>query len=304
MDASMVFSRSGTLEDDTGLFVLEGANKDFLLSSATVGLMGRSPTGYEFQSTAVFQEDRVGGGPLFINKRQGYSKKKEHMSILLHNATKTADGSEDLSRVAKLSHGVYGQMSIKKLAEKKYVTDFFGISPAERAIKVVLRECGVATKRTVLFALGVPPGSGGKSWVVSPYGFSWVEDKNILVAGEMSDLDVLDTKVLGTKIFPYFLVTNAVPFFSGHRKRAPDEPHPKILQFSPDAESSYSWNLAGETIKSMLRSDDMGYGFSFLKSLLEATERHGEKSKVRVETCFGLSDQVVSLDDDTLEEMF
>jgi hypothetical protein len=300
------------------LFILEGTPAETKVDSAQISAACASREGHIFFNSAGAGE--VYAPSLnFINKQQGYNTKVDLMSIQIHNINNSLAGapaSVGLSQAVNLLHGVYGQVRIKKIGDKKFVTDFFGISPADRVLKVILRETQMdkTFKRIVFFVLGIPPEEGGRTWVASPVGFPWVMAEDAWIHGESTDIQALRERLSvfskGKDLFPYLMVTNAIAIFLGREHPPAGENVPKFLRFSPSVSDDVFWSTTSDAIQNTIKESCSSLpvkespllnGFSYLEKLLEKTDGTIE---VRVSTCFGLTEQLVSIDADSIEEMF
>jgi hypothetical protein len=294
MSSSVVFARSGQLDEVTALFVLGGSREQFLLDARTVTSVGAKRTTYEVNSPSVFREDK-GNPPTWINKGDNYFSKREQFAFLIGQLGRTND---DLLRAVEArGEAVYGQLGIQKIADKRFVTEWCGISPSASAIKIVMRQLNVATKRTVLFATGVPPHQGGNTWMCAPQGMHWVTSpKNIIHPGVPQDIEraSLDGQ---PKNYLFFLVTNAIPFISGHLARSGDEKYPRILRFGPDPDRELGADFANYFMSratGTTRSNDLFTGTLLVQNRVTDD---GKLVKVDAGGVFGISEGLVTLDD-------
>lgn len=300
MDNSLVIARSGIPDEGTGLFVLEGSRGQFMLDDKTVDIIGNSPSGHEFQSAVVHKQDDS-NPPAWINKTTGYADLVK-MSIRLHKATGGHLGWDNLNQGA---FGLYGQCHMHKVAARRYITEWAGLAPKTRAMRIILRQMNVATKRTILLALGVPPHRGGRTWAFCPTGFNWIDERNISLKGGANDLALIrnDPENL------YLLATNAVAFISGHRGRARDEEHPRILRFNLSGLPAAEYDAQIRSFMNLMTTSgkgiDRGKAFLWGGTTIEGMVAQAIKAGVGVAGVaaqFGLD--IVSIEGDIDEDMF
>jgi len=281
------------LDEVTALFVLTGTREKFLLDERTVVAVGSKRTPYEVNSPSVFREDKS-NRPAWINQGDNYHSKRASFAMLVSQLGKT--NSELLAAIERRGDAAFGQLLMTKIADKRFVTEWCGISPRSQAIKVVLRKLGLATTRTILFATGIPPHLGGNTWMCAPQGFDWVTSpKNIIHPGTPTDIEKASYD-RANKNYLFLLITNAIPFISGHLARASDEKFPRILRFGQEPNPSLGADFANYfmSIASMTRSTDLFNGTLLIQN------RVTDDGKVVVVSSggvFGISESLVTLDD-------
>jgi hypothetical protein len=209
------------LDDETGLFVLQGSLENFDLPANTLSILQGERKLAEFNSQVPFRDNK-GYGPMFLNKTTGWFRnpKLRQQFIDLMVGDKGA-------KITDLDVSMYDAHHTHKIAERRFVNEFSGVAGNLHRLKVILRQQGVGTKRVILFYTGVPPEVGGRTWVVSPHGFPLKEIPKY-VAVECEDIFGIPY-VRNPKQFLWFAITNAMPFVSNSRLRARDEPEPRML---------------------------------------------------------------------------
>jgi hypothetical protein len=303
MDTSFVVGRTGSIDDETGLFVLEGSRESFMLTPETVAAVGGSRERCEVNSGAPFREDKAAAvRPVWLNQAPTYGRTVDGFSEILKDLIEDAQdavgkrGSPyDLKDIDQSLEGAYHQLHMKKLRERRYITEWAGISPEARALKVIGKQQGMSTKRIVLFATGVPQHRGGRTWLVTNSGFSWWNGTSKVVVDSGGDLDL--TQAVAGEDFLFFAVTNAVPFIAGHRKLQRDENNPRILEYTLDGKSY------DETIEDTIAN--MVFGASNIIETTTAIQKlymAGKKSGAVQAPArdFGLGKSVINLGDEDM----
>ena len=305
MNTSFVIGRTGSINDETGLFVLEGPREAFMLSSKTVSAVGGSRDKCEVNSGVPFKEDKSAAvRPAWINQLPTYSKSAEVFAIDVKDVLEDAraslgrPGGIELKDMDNAQEGIYTQLRMKKLRERRYVTEWAGLSPESRALKVIGKQHGMATKRIILFATGVPQRLGGRTWLVTNNGFTWWngQSKVVLRGGDDNDLE---QSVSGTD-FLFFAVTNAVPFISGHRKLQRDEDNPRILRYMV-GDKQYDDEVE-QAVASMVNGTAT---IVDVASTIRTLHRHGKAGKAggAVDTptnSFGIDESIINLQDEDI----
>lgn len=221
---SYILGRTGSCDDTTGLFVLEGGLTDYKTTRKTLESIAASRDGYEINSRLPFEDGQRNPNVQFLNKTRLHSKRGADWGQSM-----TFSGSSGLQIKSLMTNpdSVIYTFATKKIADRRYINEVVGLIPKERVIKTILRAKGVATKRIILFGSCIAPEDGGALWIVSPHGFPWRDTKkHILDEGTDEDLEMC----LSSKNFLFFGMTGSVPFISGHRQRQPDEEWPRILR--------------------------------------------------------------------------
>ena len=295
MSSSLVFARSGALDEGTALHVLAGTREQFLLEGRTVNAVGNKRTTYEVNSPSVFREDKA-NGPRWINQLDGYHGKRDSFGFLMGQLGQT--NAEIMRAMDRRDEGVFGQLAMVKIADKRFVTEWCGLSPKSSAIKIVMKQLNVATKRTVLFATGVPTHSGGNTWMCAPQGMDWVSSpKNIIHPGIPTDIEKASLDRAKSN-YLFFLITNAIPFISGHLSRSSDEKFPRILRFGHDPQEKDVLGADFATyfasVAALPRSTDIFNGTLLIQNRVT---NDGKIVKVATGGVFGISESLVTLDD-------
>ena len=219
MTVSYVVGRTGMLDDETGLFVLQGDSSQFDIPTNTLSILQGERKLSEFNSQVPFRDNKT-NGPVFLNKTPGWfrnPKMRQQFLDLMVGAGNNLSG---------LDTSMYDAHKTHKIADRRFVNEFAGVTGTLYKLKIILRQQGVGTKRVILFYTGVPPAEGGRTWAVSPHGFEGVTHKHI--AHECDNIMEMPIPHVPEK-FLWFGITNAVPFVSNSKMRARDEPHPRML---------------------------------------------------------------------------
>jgi hypothetical protein len=220
-----MFGRTGSVDDTTGLFVLEGGLSDYKITRDVIEQVANCRDGYEINSRIPFEDGQGNPNVQFLNNTELHCKDPGDWGRDIRNLN--GGSGADYSVIATAAKSPIHTFSTRKIADRRYINEVVGIIPRERVLKTILRAKGVATKRIILFGSCVDPEDGGALWVVSPHGFPWRDTKkHILDEGTNEDLE----NCLSTKNFLFMGMTGAVPFISGHRQRMPDEEWPRILR--------------------------------------------------------------------------
>lgn len=243
MNTSMVFGRTGSFNEETGLFALHGRPEHFGLLPETIRAIAQSRDGFEINSPLPFMDNklRTSDKVVFINKHEGYCSRLPEFTnslqetLLYVNAVRGTN--RDISQLDVAPDPLFYQAHVSKIADRRYVTDWLGLLPPNNVLKVILKQQGVATKRTLLFATGVPPSAGGRMWLVSSQGFLWWAEQSKVIVDEGGVVDI-EQAMAGDKSL-FLLVPNAVPMITGHRKLQQDELNPRILCYDKFNEKDY-----------------------------------------------------------------
>jgi hypothetical protein len=222
---SYMFGRTGSVDDTTGLFVLEGGLSDYKITRDVIEQVANCRDGYEINSRIPFEDGQGNPNVKFLNQTELHCKDPGDWGRDIRNLN--GGSGKDYDVIATAAKSLIHTFSTKKIADRRYINEAVGIIPHQRVIKTILRAKGVSTKRIILFGSCVDPEDGGALWVVSPHGFPWRDTKkHILDEGTSEDLE----NCLKTKNFLFMGMTGSVPFISGHRQRMPDEEWPRILR--------------------------------------------------------------------------
>jgi len=272
MDTSLVLGRTGSFDEETGLFVLTGGYPDFGLTPETVRAIGKSRDGVEMNSTLPFMDNKLQtkNNVMFVDQTPGAFKDPvkfagglktliDHCErVAVHKGVFALDVSSD---------SMFYRWGIAKIAERRYVTEWMGLLPPEHVLKVILKQQGVATKRTILFATGVPPSAGGRMWLVSPHGFPWWGEQSKVVLDMGGSTDIEQAMMMNK--FLFLLVPHAVPMISGHRKLQQDELNPRILCYDSFDEGAYPLEVDSFLAKVIQSSTTLQQGADRLRWLYE-----------------------------------
>lgn len=282
---SYAFGRIGSIDSETGLFALEGSTEAFKISYDTITNVGSTRDGYEINSRVPFEDGMKNPDVVFFNKAEGYATKWktfQAMVDVLHGGSVSDIASGDTSLI--FNHNT------TKIKDRRYLNEFLGMFPRERAIKAILKNRGVATKRVILFGCSVHPDYGGATWVVSPTGFPWRDTgRNIIEDG--TDEDIVEC--MAAKNFMFMTVTAGVPFISGHRMKQPDEQWPRVLRIPP-CKDTYLNLLDIQLMNTLPGSTSyMGSSLSFMQQLYAQAVAEGKK----IITSEDLMGDTIDLDD-------
>ena len=293
MSSSVIFARSGQLNEVTALFVLAGRREQYLLDDRTVVAVGSKRTSYEVDSPSVYREaDRPAQ---WVNQSDNWYSKRPNFAMLLGQLTHTNQSL--MQAIEDRGEAAFGQLSMAKIADKRYVTEWCGLSPSTSAVKIIMRQLNVATKRTVLFATGVPQHQGGNTWMCGPTGFHWVTSpRNIIHPGIPTDIEKA-ALCPANENFLFFLITNAIPFISGHLARSTDEKFPRILRFAHQPlDSGLGADFANyfTSVAVTSRGGDIFKGTMLIQN--RVTE-DGKVVRVSIGGVFGIENNLVTLDD-------
>lgn len=287
---SLIFGRSGSTDGETGLFLLEGSLATFCLDSDEVRRIAAKREGFEINTAQVHRQDNGStpgvANPDYFNKTEGYCQDCNDFEYLLRDAG-------GVTGFAARGESAFMNFDTRKYDNRKYLNEFVGLVPRTRAIKAILREDGCRTKRTMVFAAGVPQSQGGKTWVIAPCGFTWLGQKApILVPASSFHFDEL----LDNPNRLWAVITDAVPMFSGHYQLQPGEQQPRILHTKLD--ESQMEKYMKTYIQAIVNGDgDINKGEQIIKYLQAAGKKSGNGIATKQEICFGLDDQIVDVND-------
>lgn len=273
MKTSLVLGRTGSFNEETGLFVLNGGIEDFGLELKTIQAIGKSRDGFEISSTVPFADHKLktSENVLFTNQCEGWTKDRARFLAYIQEAIEAvnpAGGGRTGERLQALDvafNPLFFQWNKEKIADRRYVEEWFGLLRPQDVLKVILKQQGVATKRTMLFATGIPPEDGGRMWLVSPHGFPWWGEQSNVVVDTGALIDIEQATMVDK--FLFLLVTNAVPLISGHRKLQQDENNPRILCYDKFDSASYSKKLDNFLVRVVTKLAELADGTKMLAGL-------------------------------------
>lgn len=287
---SLIFGRSGSTDGETGLFLLEGSLATFCLDSDEVRRVASKREGYEINTAQVHRQDNGStpgvAEPEYLNKTEGYCQDTDDFEFVLRDAGGVVG-------FAARGESAFMNFDTRKYAERKYINEFVGLVPKDRAIKAILREDGCRTKRTMVFAGGIPQSQGGKTWVIAPCGFTWLGQKApVLVPAASFHFDDLPNE----QDTLWTVITDAVPMFSGHYQLQPGEQHPRILHTKLD--ESQMEKYMKTYMRAIVDGDgSIGKGVQVVKYLQSVRKASGNSVATGQEILFGLNDQIVDVED-------
>lgn len=286
---SYMFGRTGSCDETTGLFVLEGGLSDYKIGRDTVGQVASCRDGYEINSRIPFEDGQGNPNIKFLNKTDLHCKDPVDWGRDIRYG---GGSGKDYSVLATAAKSLIHTFSTRKIADRRYINEAVGIIPQERVIKTILRAKGVATKRIILFGSCIAPEDGGALWVVSPHGFPWRDTKkHILDEGTSEDLE----NCLSSKNFLFMGMTGSVPFISGHRQRQPDEEWPRILRIPSRVAVKTYYKELDSTIAHMVEEvRDLGESVDFATALYTAAKASGS---VAVKPTDLIGEDTISLTD-------
>jgi hypothetical protein len=243
MRPSVVVTRCGSAKD-AGLFLLEGGLDSFQITPDVIRGVAETREGFKANAEGyVFKEDGVKRAE-WLNNLPGFHNNGHNFIadyILCTEPGGPLDTFDDID-----PESLFLQIDMEKIAEKKYISKYFGLVPSCRMLKAILRQDAVGTKRVVLFGTGIPANFGGQTWLISPYGFPWMKDPGSHIVGSGITPDLREVTERDKYLFA--AITDSVPMFSGHLGRKSDEPYPRLLSLKGAAMNTEAGKLWHEFI--------------------------------------------------------
>lgn len=240
MSTSLLFGHIGRLASGTGLHVLSGSAEDVIVSHETVQKVAKSRAGYETNSSLAFvaPKQSVKDAFKFLNEAEYSSTNAGDFELDVQMITERESGNSICERMSNALDGAYRLLDTEQWGHKIFSNRYIGLVPPAEFLKVILKRQGSKSKRVILFACGIAPGKGGRTWFVSPQGFTWRQDRHIVVKGKPMDIsNIMDRGHPGSPAAWLFAgITNAVPFITGNLYRKPEEDCPQIMSFTPEFE--------------------------------------------------------------------
>ena len=255
MSVSLFFGHIGRFNTETGLHVLAGSAQDVTIDHRHLQQTAEGRSGYEINSNVPFTAPDPSKKDCFkfLNQTECYSTTPGDFSVDLEILAGKTKGVEDtiVERMMNAKNAAFRMLNTERWADKIYSNRVIGLVPPSVFLKMVLKQKGSKSKRVVMFACGISEKLGGRTWVVTPQGFTWLEGRHLVAKGRGGDMShILDRGHSGAPgSWLYGGITNAVPFISGPSFRKPDEDHPKVISFTLD---SQDYNvLLTNTLKKM-----------------------------------------------------
>jgi len=237
LSVSLLFGHIGRFNVETGLHVLYGSAQDVTLDHRHLQQIAESRSGYEINSNAPFTcvDPSKKDAFKFLNKAEYHASNAGDFSVDLEMLTdKASDGSETIvGSMSNSKSAAFRLLNTEQWSPKVYSNRIIGLVPPSVFLKMILKQKGSKTKRVIMFACGISQELGGRTWFCTPQGFTWRQDRQVVVKGKTLDIkQIMDRGHPGAPgSYLYGGITNAVPFISGQLYRKPDEDYPKIMSF-------------------------------------------------------------------------
>jgi hypothetical protein len=269
MTVSMILGRTGSVAEGTGLYLMEGALGSMHILEQDVLKIADGP-GVVLSAPQPFKNME---GVFFINKLPTFFYKKHDFLTEVAEVIDMETG-EWMDTESSLFTS-FGNYTIQK-RPKLWTNEVLGLAPFGRAVKVILKHKRVQQARAAIFATGVDASEGGRTWVISNNGFaSHTKKPSILAEGAPSDFTDSQTTVDGQPNTA-MIITNAVAFMTGPKRRQPDEKSARLLEyrFNKDAHDAGLDKFLSDYV-SMADDTVLGAGIKMMVRCAEEVAQNG-----------------------------